>query len=217
MKKLLSTMLVIVMLFTMCSVFSAQTPAEISIAPVSGRIGDTVSVIVSISPGTNLGNMRLNFAYDKQKLQYVDNSPVGVGQNGITAEGINDNGISIGYITSTGIKDGGEIMSVRFKILSETVPDKIDLTLDVSEFVDADTDLEIPNTVESSYISVVEKIKGDINADGKVELADAMSGFLWLAGKASLDAEAVKIADMDDNGKTGLTDIMKIFMIVAGR
>ena len=215
MKKILSILISLFILFALCPAFFAENPAVISVTSAVGKPGDTITVFVSISEDTNLGNSRIDFLYDINELEYIGSKAEGVGVNSIVAAVPNASGVSVGFITSSGIREEGNIFSVSFRIISSKIPSRIDISVSVPEFVDADTDLKIPNTVNNTFIIIAEKINGDLDFDGSVTISDAMLGFLWLAGKVDLDETALVSADMNDDRATGICDIMKIFMLVA--
>ena len=57
--------------------------------------------------------------------------------------------------------------------------------------------------------------KGDVNGDGKVDIADAMLVFYHVAQKERLTAAALDAADIDGNGDVDIADAMAVFYSVA--
>ncbi len=57
--------------------------------------------------------------------------------------------------------------------------------------------------------------KGDVNGDGKVDIADAMFVFYHVAQKERLTAAALDAADIDGNGDVDIADAMTVFYSVA--
>ncbi len=57
--------------------------------------------------------------------------------------------------------------------------------------------------------------KGDVNGDGKVDIADAMLVFYHVAQKERLTAAALDAADIDGNGDVDIADAMTVFYSVA--
>lgn len=57
--------------------------------------------------------------------------------------------------------------------------------------------------------------KGDVNGDGKVDIADAMLVFYHVAQKERLAAAALDAADIDGNGDVDIADAMTVFYSVA--
>ncbi|PWM45928.1 MAG: hypothetical protein DBX47_03700 [Clostridiales bacterium] len=71
----------------------------------------------------------------------------------------------------------------------------------------------------SFNVEVINKtiLKGDIDANSKIELSDAMKSFQHVAGKITLEGDAFTAADIDCDNKVALNDAMKIFQCVAGK
>ena len=57
--------------------------------------------------------------------------------------------------------------------------------------------------------------KGDVNGDGKVDIADAMLVFYHVAKKESISWDALLRTDADKSGDVDIADAMKIFYYVA--
>ncbi len=57
--------------------------------------------------------------------------------------------------------------------------------------------------------------KGDVNGDGKVDIADAMLVFYHVAQKERLTAAALDVADIDGNDDVDIADAMTVFYSVA--
>ena len=57
--------------------------------------------------------------------------------------------------------------------------------------------------------------KGDVNGDGKVDIADAMLVFYHVAKKESISWDALLRTDADKSGEVDIADAMKIFYYVA--
>ena len=71
---------------------------------------------------------------------------------------------------------------------------------------------------ESSFtVKEYKIVKGDIDADGRINLADAMKTFQHVAGKIELTGDYALCADINCNDKVELNDAMKIFQYVAGK
>ena len=68
-----------------------------------------------------------------------------------------------------------------------------------------------------NFINVFATTDGDVNADGKVTVADAMLVFNHLSGKKLLSGEELERADVNDDGKVTIADAMKIYNIILGK
>lgn len=66
-------------------------------------------------------------------------------------------------------------------------------------------------------VTVTEDFKlGDIDADGSITIADALTIFKFKTGEITLSASAQKAADTDKNGKVELADALRIFKFKSG-
>lgn len=65
-----------------------------------------------------------------------------------------------------------------------------------------------------NFINVFATVDGDVNADGKVTVADAMLVFNHLSGKRHLTDEQIERADVNGDGKVTIADALKIYKIM---
>ncbi len=68
----------------------------------------------------------------------------------------------------------------------------------------------------SCIVTVNDYMVGDINGNGKVEIADALLIFKHKSGEIVLDANALLAADTDKNGKVEIADALRIFKYKSG-
>ena len=66
-------------------------------------------------------------------------------------------------------------------------------------------------TIEQSTAPT--RLKGDINNDGKVNVADAMIAIQVLKGKKNLTGDDFSAADMDGDGKLKVADVLRIIRL----
>ena len=71
---------------------------------------------------------------------------------------------------------------------------------------------------ETTSLTTLESImSGDVDFNGKVELADAMHVFRHCAGKSILQGDGFLAADINKDNSVALDDAMKVFQFVAGK
>ena len=80
-------------------------------------------------------------------------------------------------------------------------------------FTPTTTETEQPTTEPEPPLPQL--AKGDVNGDGKVDIADAMLVFYHVAQKERLTAAALDAADIDGNGDVDIADAMTVFYSVA--
>ena len=72
--------------------------------------------------------------------------------------------------------------------------------------------------LSSSFtVHVENSTKGDINADGKITMADLMMCLHHVSGRAALTGDEFSAADIDGDGKITMADLMKLLHYVSGR
>ena len=59
--------------------------------------------------------------------------------------------------------------------------------------------------------------RGDINADGNVNLVDLMQCLNHVGGKEFLEGEALEAADINEDGIVNLVDLMRLLNYVGGK
>lgn len=76
---------------------------------------------------------------------------------------------------------------------------------------------KVGNFTATCKVTVSSKIiKGDVDANGTVELLDALMIFKHKSGEVNLSTTAQKAADTDGNGKVELADALRIFKFKSG-
>ncbi|MEG1845380.1 MAG: dockerin type I domain-containing protein [Oscillospiraceae bacterium] len=75
------------------------------------------------------------------------------------------------------------------------------------------------NNMPSEAVSLPGSVmKGDVDCDGEITIADAMKLFQYVAGKnVSISANGMDAGDIDKNGIIEIVDAMKLFQFVAGK
>ena len=62
----------------------------------------------------------------------------------------------------------------------------------------------------SNYIPVTDKESGDLNADGRTTLADAILGLQITIGNTDLEGEGYAYADVNGDGKINMAEVVYI-------
>lgn len=140
---------------------AANAPVTVSLSPVSGQKGGTVTVDVKISDKSNVGNASMTVNYDPAKLEFV--SAKGGDFGGMAAVGLakGTHGkeipgqVSVAFIMSDTLQKEAVIAQITFKILDDS--GSIPLTLTMKEIVAyaADgTETDLMDTVKTENASV---------------------------------------------------------------
>lgn len=139
---------------------AANAPVTVSLSPVSGQKGGTVTVDVKISDKSNVGNASMTVNYDPAKLEFV--SAKGGAFGGLAEGGLyQENGkavpgkVSIAFMASGTLQEKAVIGQVTFKILDDS--GSIPLTLTMKEIVaytPDGTETDLMDTVKTENASV---------------------------------------------------------------
>ena len=81
--------------------------------------------------------------------------------------------------------------------------------LDLMDFYDDD--------IGGTFVikAIAKKLKGDVNGDGKMDIADATAIQLYLASFIEFDENQIEAADVDNDGTVSVLDVTKIQKILA--
>ncbi len=224
---------------------SAQTAATLTVAMVSGQVGDVVEVPITISEGSYLVNGDLYITYDDTKLALdATYYPHPDDEEQTRAFQVNTAMFSAGWmydgnanesgvfrlVTASGGKNGitvgGEMFRLAFRILTEDVSfTAIELTAnpfngnDGTGEVDDNgfpMDMPIALTVVNGGVTVKkEYVPGDINSDGQVDMRDAFAVYRAAAG-SGVTAEIAAYADMNTDGQIDMRDAFAVYRIASG-
>lgn len=140
---------------------AANAPVTVSLSPVSGQKGGTVTVDVKISDKSNVGNASMTVNYDPVKLEFV--SAEGGDFGGMAAVGLAKGAdgkeipgqVSVAFIMSDTLQKEAVLAQITFKILDDS--GSIPLTLTMKEIVAyaADgTETDLMDTVKTENASV---------------------------------------------------------------
>ena len=140
---------------------AADAPVTVSLSPVSGQKGETVTVDVKISDKSNVGNASMTVNYDPAKLEFV--SAEGGDFGGMPAVGLAKGAdgkeipgqVSVAFIMSDTLQKEAVLAQITFKILDDS--GSIPLTLTMKEIVAyaADgTETDLMDTVKTENTSV---------------------------------------------------------------
>lgn len=238
MKRMIALLLAAVMLLSMLtwSVAASET-VTVTVGSVSGEIGDTVQVPVSVSDGHYLVNGRIFLSYDPTvlELQTVCEDEYNPYFETVNAD-IFDSSFMWGFASpaagsakfvfatskDTGSATGGVMFTLTFKLLKEA--DTSAVTLAVPEMCanDGSEDRNAVLTLVDGSVTVTKPdltpaIPGDVNGDGLVTLPDAVRLLYYVNGMVSLTDKQTINADVTGDGTVGLADAVRLFYFVSGQ
>lgn len=111
-----------------------------------------------------------------------------------------------------------EKIRAQYNALTEEQKDYVkDKNYDVLEEAEKALNIDNPSSGDNSGSSTVERKRGDINGDKKVDANDALLVLRASVGKATLTAEQTKAADLTGDGKVNAADALVILRIAVGK
>ncbi len=234
MKKFLSLVLAIAVLMGMTVAVSAEVESvSFGATVVEGKVGDIVTVDITISENHYMVNGQVRVQYDPEALELVPISD-GVVANYNTAV-LGANGMSMfnspmvgrvnfAYVSSSdvGMATGGVMFSLQFKIL-EGAKSENAVTVTVPEFNSNDTGNgaldDYPDAIVKSGAVKLAGLrkKGDLTGEGTVDIADATTLFRAVNGRIVLTDEQKAVAELTDDDTVDIADATTLFRFVNGR
>ena len=243
MRKILAVLLSCVLMTTaIASVAAVSASAEEAIVftaqSVTAKPGDTVTVDISVSENHYMVNGQIWIKYDPTVLEIQEvwddednpyfediNTKIFKGTY-MWAFAVPQAGTAkMAFATSSakGTTQGGVMFTLTFKVLDTA--ENSEITFEVPEMCSNDgvTNAGEDFAVEPSFVNgvvTIEKeaapVKGDINGDGSVALADANRLFYYVNGAGDLSEEEIARADINGDGVVTLFDAAWVFYQVAG-
>ena len=127
--------------------------------------------------------------------------------------------ILMGFANAEPLKSG-ELFKVVFDVKEACVPGtelEFSVKIENSELVDNDTTTLLTFTIETVKFTVPAAYeKGDVNANGKLDAADATQVLRFAVGIAVPTEDQLNRADMNNNGKADAGDATTILRKVVG-
>lgn len=166
---------------------------------VQGYAGDEVTIPVTIKQNSGIAGFSYDVNYDSSKLR-LKKMTAGT----VTKEGtFTTNGNVVNWYTTDNITANGTILNITFTILKDTADGKYPVSISLH---DGKKNLvnEEGSYVKAAYkageVEVISGILGDINGDKDITIADVVLLNRYVLGKASLDSDKKKLADMNSDG-----------------
>ena len=246
-KRWTAAVLVCVLLACVFALPSAATSsATITVGTVSGQKGDIVELPVKISANSYMVNADLLIKYDATRLELVKDYYDGACFKGGTVFGSRwvYNGaeqtagvfwFSVATGNSTGLSAGGEMFRIALRILKDDVQ-SMPVTVTVDPIYGNDglgepdvsgypVDYYMPCTMVDGAVRIgtstteppVEKLMGDLNFDGNVNMRDALILYQSVSGRVLLTDERREVSDFTGDGNVNMRDALYLYSKVSGK
>lgn len=209
-----------------------------SVGDVVGKVGDIVETPITVSDGHYMVNGQLVVRYDPAvlALRTVTDDPESPYAAALNTALFRDEPFWALYESapgevhlafasgaSSGAATGGTLLTLAFEIVSET-PGGTTVSLAVPEMYSvAESDgkrvgYDTETSLTAGTVTVFgDFLKGDVNDDGKVDIADAVMVFRGANGRIILTPEQAYRGELNDDGKTDIADAVMLFRYANGR
>lgn len=216
-KKICSLALCVLMIFSMLPLSSiaeesaaVYAPIEFSVTSAKGVEEKSVHVEVRVSEDSQIASLTLELLYDSSKL-LINNFEAGeLFSNGLSA--INGNvsdKVIASYASMQPITESGTLFSVDFTVTAD-INDILDLSLNVVEATDVNSDDLVVSKTDPGSIEVVELLYGDLNFDNRITAVDALMVLSSSTEEIELSTDARKAGDVNGDGNVSVSDALQI-------
>ncbi len=196
------------------SVMERPTPeASYSISSDRGRVGDTVSVTVSVKRNPGIAGFRHTLQFDPAVLKFVSVEGKEILQPGnlvVNEEQAGSGQITLVWFNPTDLEADGELYTLTFEILEGAAEGSSDVTL---SFEDKDNQNAAGEyvffQVKSGGVEVVDYILGDLTGDKTLGMKDVLLLAQVVSGQDIELTEKQRLAaDVNEDDEIDLSDVI---------
>ncbi len=183
--------------------------------------GDTVQMTVDLADNTGVAGMDLELVYDPQVLTLTDIQASGMFESGslLTSGELSYMPFRVLWddaTASTNHYETGTILTLTFAVKADAPagPTQVQMTFDPDDVLDVQLK-SVEMVASGAVLSIEQRISGDVDCDGDVDLADVVTLSRYLAKGWNARIDAVN-SDVDHNGAVNLKDVVLIRRYLAG-
>ena len=181
-----------------------------------GNVSGNVTIPITIENGTNVGAVDINITYNASVCMISD---VTNGTFDWTFANLEYNGTGYARIGTIQIDNpglNGRIILANVTFRSNSTNGTSSLNMSVTTFKDATPHCsKIPYIVQNGTYTAM--MNGDVNGDGKVDIADAMYLAKHILGKSGFEVIIVGAADVNGDGEVDIADVMYLAKHILGK
>lgn len=228
MKKVLSVLLAVALCFSVFSVAVFAEGEDIQlklIAPDKAKMGDTITVTVSLESNKGYAGLKYDLGFDSTQLSLLTAKFEGDFAGDGSAAGMlgmfsDDKTRAASLVLPADKSDAGEttktgtLATYTFKVLANGTKDaatNVNITLTVKDAFDKDLNSRFVNAPTATVaVQYTDRILGDVSGDGEVTSLDVMIIKRYLAEWPDYVSQDVTAGDVSGDGEVTSLDVLII-------
>lgn len=191
---------------------SNENNGAFRVEDVTAAVGQTVQIPIYIDD-VELSGLVFTVNFDPNVLKYVSAADMAFEAADYNTSNISKGSLSISCVNTAKVV-GGKVVTLNFKVIASSAC-TTKVSVSASDAIDAQ-DKEVALKNSEATISVTSTIKGDVNNDGKVTVADAKWVLQASSGSRTLTAEQITAADVNGDGKVTIADAKWLLQVASG-
>lgn len=196
----------------------------LTVSSPTGKIGDVVSVDVTVQGNPGISAFILNVNFDKTKIK-----PLSITKGDILINGTFSSNIDAGNLdqmdsvtavwagTTDVTADSGTVFTIQFEVkqLLDNAQTPVTLSYNSADLLNASFD-NVGFNVTDGSINIVAYEIGDIFSDGDINSKDVLKIVRYMVGSGMLTGNEKKAADVYPDGAVNSKDALRLAQYLAG-
>lgn len=213
MKRIISILIVSVLLMTLTFPVQAAENPTFTAGTVTGRVGDTVEVVVNVSNNPGITALQLTVGYSNSNLELLAVNDCGLFSDSVTHSPLTQNPVYISWFASnSGNNDHqGDLVKLRFKIKKGAKSSNVTLSYDTENvFNSSFKNVAFSKVNGKVNVSTKKYMLGDVDRDSEIAIIDATVLQRYVAEIPIYFGMNNTIADADGDGILSIIDATAI-------
>ncbi|MGN0555103.1 MAG: bacterial Ig-like domain-containing protein, partial [Candidatus Fimenecus sp.] len=190
-----------------------ETEGNFAVGHVAGRLGETVSIPVTVSNNTGIAGFKQTIRFDKNTLRFVSAEGIGIYGNGtwiVNTENAENGEVVIVWFGTENINENGAVYNLSFEIL-ETAKDgnsAISITFENNDIGNISGENVLFGRIDGS-VDVLSYWLGDLSGDRVYTMVDLLQLAQYVSGKQMILTDKQKLAaDVNEDGNIDIHDVI---------
>lgn len=187
---------------------------NVSLSSAQAQKGETVEVPFKVSSTEAVTGGTVTFTYDPEVLSYVGSEIANEFKTTGYVKKVADGELQLIINTDKAVDISTAKGVLKFKTLAETTEVGTEISATTAFEYDVNVITEVNESVVKGGV-LVSALKGDINADGKINIYDAAAVLKHIASIEILEDTALAVADVDGTEGVSIGDATTILKYIA--